>query len=176
MSKISLGGSPQLHSSMSRWKAQQASIAASQERRAANIQDAPALGHDWRINRLADRGQLDPDWIVADVLRGTAMRLYTDFHFADAPESEVQRERLASFKAATAALGSRFSPTVCSVVLMNELLQTAGERLGYENRSACVAAAKERSDVRSQASGRVRSPAPKIGQSRVRSRMGGGGT
>ncbi len=50
---------------------------------------------------------------------------------------------------------------------MSNPLESAGSTFA-DPRSALKVRSKGRSDVRSQASGRVRSPAPKIGQSRIR--------
>jgi hypothetical protein len=101
MTTISLGGSQWLSESTAAWKAEQAK-AASQERQAANVQEAPALRYEWPIERLHRKGQLDDDFFIASILHATAMRFHTDWHLSRGRESEVQRERLASFNAANA--------------------------------------------------------------------------
>jgi hypothetical protein len=145
MTKISLGGSQWLRESTARWRAEQAAESA-YTRLAANVQEARALGHDWRIERLFRRGQLDDDYWIASVLHGAALRFYHDWHLSRG-SSEVARERRAAYDAAIQALGQHYGPTVCSIVLENAPLQTAGYALGYTNRSAAVAAALERLNV-----------------------------
>jgi hypothetical protein len=114
--------------------------------KARNTQEAPALGSSWPIQMLHDRRRLDPDFIISGILRATAMRFYSNWHLAN-KESRVQRELLRSFQMATAALGGRYAHAVVPIVLASAALQTVGEALGYENRSAAVAAALERLDV-----------------------------
>ncbi len=128
------------------WRAEQAAESA-HTRLAANVQEVHELPLGAPLNRLHLRGQLDDDWIIAGVLHGTGMRYRTDWHLSRGRESEVQRERLASFNAAIQALGQRYAPTVSAVVLENAPLQTAGYALGFTNRSAAVAAALERLNV-----------------------------
>jgi hypothetical protein len=75
------------------------------------------------------------------------MRFYTDFYFANGQESEVQRSRLADFKAALAALDSRHGPTVCAVVLEGLSVHKAADAAGHKNRSAGSAVTLERLNV-----------------------------
>jgi hypothetical protein len=146
MTKITLGGSAWLHRTTTEWRAAQAAENA-HTRLAANVQEVDELPLGAPLNRLHLRGQLDDDWIISGVLHGTGMRYRTDWHLSRGRESEVQRERLALFRAANRALGTHYAPTVGAVVLENASLQTAGYALGYTNRSAAVAAALERLNV-----------------------------
>jgi hypothetical protein len=147
-SRITLGGSAWLRESTAAWKAEQQAIAGADM--AANVQAPLELGDDWPPRRLHKRGQLDRDPIICDVLYATALRYLSDFVGSNGQPSEVQRERLAAFKAATLALGPHYLPAVAAIVLGEPggryaKLQEVGEQLGYgPNRAACCGAALER--------------------------------
>lgn len=120
--------------------------AAAQARRGDNVQEAVTPPAGWLIGRLHRHGQLDPDWIISDVLQAAARRLYVDWCLSRGRASDAQAERLATFKAATAALGQRYTTPVRAIVLDGIPLGTVGSAR-YENRSAAGAFALEQLNV-----------------------------
>lgn len=120
------------------------------------------------VERLARRGDLDPDTQLAGLLLTTAQRYYGDWYLSglsglsaidydrtgggtDAnpaymmPVTERQAQRREAWRAARLALGERYAAVVDPVVLEEQYLsQIASE---YKNRAVSIAVLKERLNV-----------------------------